>query len=129
MATVLTPVAAQASVTPRFDVYSPAGANDEGWAYGSITWSNRTAYIGGWVQPDWVGSSVVVAYFEAFTNDTRVGPTEHRTAEDGYSKNYGFTIGDPDKPGGINNIRITVCNEYPITGQRYCGLRRRFDKP
>ena len=120
---MLPPVAAQAAEATPFIAFGYNDLYQNGFSEGSISWSNRTAYVSGDVYQGVTDVDVAV-YFEAFTNDTTVGPTEHRTATSG-SLHFGFTIGDPDKPGGINNIRVTVCGEPG----HYCGTRRRFNKP
>ncbi|WP_199512802.1 hypothetical protein [Nucisporomicrobium flavum] len=123
LATVLPPVAAQAAAVTSFSAYGWSGAMD-GFSEGSFTWYNRTTYVSGDVyEGDFDGH--VTVYFEAFANDTKVGPTEHRTATTYAGLHFGFTIGDTDRPGGINNIRVTVCNEP----EHICGNRRRFNRP
>ncbi|MGA5302398.1 hypothetical protein ACPCHT_20895 [Nucisporomicrobium flavum] len=121
---MLPPVAAQAAEATPFSAYGWNDLYQNGYSLGDISWSNRTAYVSGDVYANENGIDAAV-YFEAFTNDTKVGPTEHRTATSWSGMHFGFTVGDPDKPGGINNIRVTVCMEPG----HHCGTRRRFDKP
>jgi hypothetical protein len=81
------------------------------YAIGGVNWSNRTAYVSGDVYDvdGMVMTSTVV--FEAYAASTKID-SQTRTADQfgstGSPRHYGFTIGDPDKPGGIDRIKITV---------------------
>ncbi len=85
---------------------------------GTITWYNRTAGVTGTVTD--IGAGYTVAEFKAFAGSTQVGPTETRTADDenpdlGQNRGFNFTMGDTNKPGGIDSIQVQVCHNIPNT--------------
>jgi hypothetical protein len=117
---------ASAAVT-EFTVTDDTPVNYPSWTIGTITWNNRTAYVSGdvFVGSDWDCGQAV---FEAFAGSTKI-EVQTRTAcwttyPEGY-RHFGFNIGDPDLRGGINRIKITICN-YP---GRICGRSRHFYRP
>ncbi|MFF4274270.1 hypothetical protein [Streptomyces sp. NPDC001536] len=60
---------------------------------------------------DDAGATQVI--FEAFAGSTKID-SGTRTADDytdlGIVRDYNFTIGDTELPGGIDRIKITVCH-------------------
>jgi hypothetical protein len=90
-----------------------------GYASGQITWYNRTAHVGGYVQaapldtPCTDNRSTTVI-FEAYAGtrkiDSQTRTVNHRVAEN--YRDYGFVIGDSDLVGGINRVKITLCDNY-----------------
>jgi len=82
---------------------------------GHVNWGNRTAYVDGTVfdMDDLPTTTTVV--FEAYAASTKID-SQTRTVDEngstGYFRNFGFSIGDPDKPGGIDRIKITIRINY-----------------
>ncbi|WP_344488817.1 hypothetical protein [Streptomyces enissocaesilis] len=95
-----------------------------GGAWGTVIWGNRTATVQGGVA-DWttVGTTV---HFEAFAGSTKID-TESRGVVNSSAygeKPYNFVIGNPDLPGGIDRVRITVCTPSPTNcGQQFNAVR------
>jgi hypothetical protein len=85
---------------------------------GYITWGQRTADIQGYIDntygiPPWDGSAT--AYFDAFAGTTKVD-SETRTAQVGsFQYPIHFSIGDPNRVGGIDRIRTQICVQSPTT--------------
>ncbi|GKQ34693.1 hypothetical protein [Streptomyces sp. A012304] len=98
----------------KVDFSGPTDFNNIGYTNGTITWYNRTAMVRGTVidEVDFYGSAV--AYFEAYAGSTKIESTT-RTADYygalGAVRDFNFTIGDTDLVGGIDRIKITVCQE------------------
>ena len=88
---------------------------------GTITWLNRTATLSGWVNhPAGVDYSTT-AIFDAFAGATKID-TETRTLRTpDPSHPFSFTIGDPNLHGGIDRIRVTVCDNE--TTPPFCGAQ------
>jgi hypothetical protein len=81
---------------------------------GTITWYNRTANVLGDVY-DFEDSYGTTAIFEAFAGSVKVDSTTRTANEDtelGWRRHFNFTIGDPDRVGGIDRIKITLCRDY-----------------
>jgi hypothetical protein len=104
-----------------------------GYTDGEITWYNRTASLSGRVvgpvlsqNCDYI--SHTTAFFEAYAGTTKID-SQTRTLTRGDIDNvrpFGpFTIGDPDLVGGINRIKITVCDNFD-DGGRACGPPKHY---
>ena len=128
LAALIGPAApAQAAPVSNFYVCHTIFCDD--YAYGTITWYNRTAYVSGdvWTSGaylSYVDSTQVV--FEAYAGSTKI-ESQTRTVSyppDTY-RHFGFTIGDPDLVGGIDRIKITVCVFWP---ERDCGTSVNYNK-
>ncbi|TCC35257.1 hypothetical protein E0H75_41460 [Kribbella capetownensis] len=91
---------------------------------GTITWLNRTATLSGSVFKEEGVDYSVTAIFDAFAGTTKVDTQTRtlRTADDNMS--IGFTIGDPDLVGGIDRIRVQIC-ENDLTPP-FCGVQQNF---
>ncbi|TQM79917.1 hypothetical protein FHX81_2230 [Saccharothrix saharensis] len=89
-----------------FSVCVPDAAGCFGYTYGTVVWGNRTATISGTVANEYT-SGYVTAYFEAYAGSTKVTSTT-RTVSSG-TRGYQFGLGDPDRVGGFDRTKITVC--------------------
>lgn len=101
------------SVT-KVDSSGPTDIYNIGYTNGTITWYNRTAMVRGSVidREDFYGRAV--AYFEAYDGSTKIESTTRTadyTGDLGAVRDFNFTIGDTDRVGGIDRIKITVCQE------------------
>jgi hypothetical protein len=124
---------AHAYPTRDFNVYGWDAYYNRGNTNGSITWYNRTARIegavstGAWIE-DWLDHTT--AYFEAYAGATKIDSTTwtagKRTPEP--IIHFTFTIGDTDLVGGINRIKITVC-DFSYDGSRECGDPVNYSRP
>lgn len=106
-----------------------------GYADGSFTWYNRTAYVSGDVHrknatfvsnPDGSIGQVqgVQVAFEAYAPGGIKVDTQTRTVNPPDSSlHYGFTIGDTNLAGGIERIKVTICIYSPA---RWCGAPRNY---
>lgn len=90
-----------------------------GHTKGAITWYNRTANIQGYVLDISGSGRSTTAVFEAFAGSTKID-SETRTANNesdlGAIRSFNFTIGDTDLVGGIDRIKVTVCQQPPPSG-------------
>lgn len=116
---------AQADTSEQFYVCDATCFN---WTSGTITWHNRTATVSGTVYDEQPGA-YTTAIFEAFAGSTKIDSAT-RTANDesdlGWARNFSFSIGDPNKVGGINRIKITVC--WTSAETRSCGPSENYIK-
>lgn len=92
--------AAPAWAVDRFKVCVDPDQCGREYAEGKITWGNRTAVMSVRVVDQ--GGGIVSAHFDAFAGSAKVD------SEVLYG-NDTFTIGDPNRRGGINRIRTQVC--------------------
>jgi hypothetical protein len=91
---------------------------------GFITWLNRTATLSGGVsKPEGVEYSVT-AIFDAFAGTTKVDTQTRTLRSPDYLMSIGFTIGDPNLVGGIDRIRVQIC-ENDLTPP-FCGVQQNF---
>jgi hypothetical protein len=98
----------------------------KGFTHGHIVWANRSASIDGEVHSprqeprcDEIIRSTT-AFFEAYAGATKIDSTTRTVNYPGIRDFPGFSIGDPDLVGGINRIKIQVCDNLVIGG-RVCG--------
>lgn len=94
---------------------------------GSITWLNRTATLSSVTifKPAGVDYSAT-AIFDAFAGTTKID-TQTRTMRITTADRQdfpAFTIGDPNLVGGINRIRVQIC-ENDLTPP-FCGVQQNF---
>jgi hypothetical protein len=77
---------------------------------GTVSWGQRTAAISGTVIDEDVDGYTTVI-FESYAGATKI-QSQTRTANDssslGDTRDFAFSIGDPDLVGGIDRIKITV---------------------
>lgn len=85
-----------------------------GTGTGYIKWSNRSALIKGEVwDDDFDTHTWTTVYFEAYAGATKVD-SDTRTAHS-ETRRYGeFALGDPDRVGGFDRVKITVCHHFPL---------------
>lgn len=106
-----------ASAAPEFAVdhfkvcYSTQHCGDE-YTEGKITWGQRTARVEAAVIDR--SPLYVTVHFHAFAGSTMV---DHKTI----SGSETFTIGDPNRRGGIDRIRTQVCVSGSQAGEVDCG--------
>jgi hypothetical protein len=97
---------------------------DNGDTAGDIVWNNRTATI--------VNAYLVhpanATWYTTATYDGMAGTTKVDSAAGSVGPNVRvinfppFAVGDPNRVGGIDRIRITVCSRidgYPACGNQY----------
>jgi hypothetical protein len=101
---------------------SPYGTCDSG-TEGTIVWGQRTAVLNGHVWDDGTdASSYVKVYFDAFAGSVKVD-SDFRTANND-DRSFGpLTLGDPDRVGGIDRIRIQVCAHFPDWPYKECSTQ------
>ncbi|MFG1626799.1 hypothetical protein [Kribbella sp. NPDC049227] len=96
------------------------------WTAGSITWLNRTATLSSVTifKPEGVDYSATVI-FDAFAGTTKID-TQTRTMRTSADRQDfpAFTIGDPNLVGGINRIRVQLCEND--TTPPFCGIQQNF---
>jgi hypothetical protein len=91
-----------------------------GTAAGEITWYNRTARVSGYVDAAPLNdtrcqdNSTTTVFFEAYAGTRKIEvqtrTVRHRIGEG--HRVYEFDIGDTNLVGGINRIKITLCDYY-----------------
>lgn len=86
------------------DTYYVCADYCDGATQGGVVWGNRTSKLQGWVEA-YNGTATVK--FDAFAGSTKVD-SDSRTSS-GPVIPYNFYIGDPDRPGGVDRIRVQVC--------------------
>ena len=99
------------------------------YVYGWITWYQRTVNLTGRVSSDSTPSTEYLqARFQAFAGTRQIGPTQTRTATagNGWAIDYSFVMGDPDLVGGVNKIKITLCEPDDQPGHMLCDLGHEF---
>ena len=92
---------------------------------GPITWLNRTATLSVTIfKPEGVDYSAT-AIFDAFAGTTKID-TQTRTMRTSaaFQDFPALTIGDPNLVGGINRIRVQIC-ENDLTPP-FCGIQQNF---
>ncbi|MBC2903588.1 hypothetical protein [Streptomyces cupreus] len=118
LAVAAAPAAAAEYPTDEFSLCGVSCTEDnvDGYTSGVITWYNRTANIQGSVTDIEAGPVPTTVYFEAYAGSTKID-SESRTANDasdlGQIRDFNFTIGDTDLVGGIDRIKITLCQQRP----------------
>ena len=102
------PAAAQAAPVEHWELCDKSCANR---AEGKITWHNRTATLSGDVYD--VGPNWTQIKATAYAGNTQVGKVETRTADDlkpgGSPLPFSFTVGDTNRPGGIDLVIVELC--------------------
>lgn len=95
----------------------PSGwACNESWSNGAISWSNRTAIVYAAVVCDTTSYSTTVS-FDGYAGSNLIDRVT-RTSRENCLALPNIAIGDPDLPGGINIVRVTVCTN---SAPRRCG--------
>jgi hypothetical protein len=89
-----------------FNVCVPQAGGCDAYTLGWITWSNRSANITGTVVNN-RSSGYVTAVFEAYAGATKID-SDTRTVYSG-SRDFPITLGDPDRVGGFDRTKVTVC--------------------
>ncbi|WP_446220006.1 hypothetical protein [Micromonospora sp. IBHARD004] len=122
-------LAAPASAAyPQTSFYNcgPMGCDYSG-TEGRFTWYNRTASIYGWMWNCDIPGGAAVA-FEAFAGSTKVDSKQVYGDEIGCQGliEYNLGIGDTNRPGGINRIKVTVCTDE---GWTWCAPPRNYSRP
>jgi hypothetical protein len=85
--------------------------------YGTVVWANRTATVDGTVS-DLTSSGIASVHFDAFASTTKVdSETIDYVLKPG--EEYTFVIGDPNRVGGIDRVRVQVC--WRDSRSRECG--------
>ncbi|GGN20194.1 hypothetical protein GCM10011609_71720 [Lentzea pudingi] len=97
---------AQASAWPN-DTWDVTDKFAAGVSVGAITWGNRTSNLRGYVE-DFGGVNSTTVVFTAYAGATKVD-SDTRTASPGENVPFNFPIGDPDKVGGFDRLKIQVC--------------------
>jgi hypothetical protein len=119
---------AQAATSEWFNV---CGVLDCGYnVAGTITWHNRTASVTGDVIDAIKDDGTYgVAVFEAFAGSRKIDSETRSANADGSTgvvRGFNFTIGDTELVGGIDRIKITMCEEQAY--HRDCGPSRNYLK-
>ena len=118
---------AHAASTDAFSVcYNRDACSRDGETSGLITWHNRTATVTGSVIDGGDDELYVEAVFEAYAGSVKVDSTTRAAnfnSSLGAVRSFSFTIGDTNRPGGIDRIKITVC----LAGQ-VCGGPENYSK-
>jgi hypothetical protein len=107
---------------PTQDYYacvSEGCPSNYGW--GTITWYNRTAGISGYVVHPAGVDYVTQVNIDAFQGSTLVEHQWRTVQMADHLLGYGFVIGDPNLGGGIDRIRVTVCDINPSPYEKFCG--------
>ncbi|GAA1870563.1 hypothetical protein [Asanoa iriomotensis] len=106
---------------------------DWGCTEGQIEWHNRTAtvypviYPSGW--RNCTGHLYTEVVFESFAGSKKIHTvTRVAYCVHGWYSEPGFTIGDTNLVGGINRVKITLCN-YTTNDGRTCGQNENYSKP
>ncbi|MGW3730371.1 hypothetical protein [Streptomyces sp. NPDC000851] len=115
--------AATASEWP-VDRYLVDGTSTNVYTQGSVTWGNRTAELTGWVDNNWP-RGWTTAYFEAYAGTTKIASTTRTDSSGGSYTSYRFTIGDPNRVGGFDRVKIQVCWDT-AEGDGGCGTPRHY---
>ncbi|MEU7789303.1 hypothetical protein [Amycolatopsis sp. NPDC049159] len=103
-----TPAAAATWPNDSFDLCPTTCA--VGGTLGGVAWGNRTATVQG-TMTDIEGSGTTV-YFEAYAGSVKIDSTTRSTPAD-KTEPFHFTIGDPDRVGGFDRLKIQVCQGGP----------------
>ncbi|GLY41587.1 hypothetical protein Amsp01_076100 [Amycolatopsis sp. NBRC 101858] len=121
-ATLVVPAAASADSAWPNDTFRLCTAQGcGGQAIGGVVWGNRTSTVQGTVA-DFLARGTTV-YFEAYAGATKID-SETRTASAHDDVPYHFSIGDPDRVGGFDRLKITVCE----SGKTYCTVPVNADR-
>jgi hypothetical protein len=128
MVAVGSATAAHAANTP-FDARGNEADGCHGRSKGWVVWHNRTATVEGKVTGVPLSTSCeyidsTTAYFEAYAGTTKIDSQTRTLHHDYVGDNFisfDFTIGDPDLVGGINRVKVTVCNAF-TNGGWTCGV-------
>ncbi|WP_370969486.1 hypothetical protein [Amycolatopsis sp. cg9] len=99
-----TPAAAAGWPNDSFDLCPTTCAI--GGTIGGVAWGNRTAEVQG-SMTDIEGSGTTV-FFEAYSGSVKIDSTTRTTPAD-KTEPFHFTIGDPDRVGGFDRLKIQVC--------------------
>jgi hypothetical protein len=97
---------------------SSAGSQTTG-----TTWLNRTATLSGTVFKEEGVDYSVTAIFDAFAGTTKVYTQTRTSRGTDPTMSIGFTIGDPNLVGGIDRIRLQIC-ENDLTPP-FCGVQQK----
>ena len=115
-------------------VNAPASASTQSWApdhfgpicyvscvnsgtEGDITWGNRTASMSGHVTDnDPNAARFTTLHIDAFAGSTKIDSDAITTYIN--SSSFYLVIGDPDLVGGINRIRLQLCQYWQATDVR-----------
>jgi hypothetical protein len=89
--------------------------DDSGYAWGYVTWHNRTVSLTGYVTDK--GAGWTVARFRAYANGRQIGPDVTRYTDDASTnpnlkspRDFEFLMGDTNLPGGIDKVGISICH-------------------
>ncbi|MEU0789715.1 hypothetical protein ABZ342_06585 [Amycolatopsis sp. NPDC005961] len=121
LAAVLVTPASASSAWPNdtFRLCTTQGCG--GQAIGGVIWGNRTSTVQGTVA-DYLARGTTV-YFEAYAGATKIDSAT-RTASAHDDVPFNFSIGDPDRVGGFDRLKITVCE----SGKTYCTVPVNADR-
>jgi hypothetical protein len=75
--------------------------------YGTVVWGNRTATVDGTVY-DLSSEGYSSLHFDAFAGSTKVD-SEVISPVWKPGEDYSFVIGDPNRVGGIDRVRVQAC--------------------
>lgn len=113
-----------------FDVKGWEGRDENGSAEGTFTWNNRTTEVRG---NYWPGHGRTWVIFEAFAGSTKVDSKWAEGTPCGPEVScfwfINTTIGDPNRVGGINRIKVTVCMGPALNDWDACGQSVNYAKP
>ncbi|GLW30173.1 hypothetical protein [Actinoplanes regularis] len=87
---------------------------------GTLTWYDRTVNAKGYVG-DYRYLSNITVIFEAYQGSVKVGTPQTRTANNesslGEIRDFNLTLGDTDLSGGVDRVKVTLCNDYQTANQ------------
>jgi hypothetical protein len=128
-----------ASATPAASGPGAVTLFDVGTHYttdGSFTWYSRVTTVAGdvWmVDPVMTGEEkpvrITQVVFDAYQGATRVDSEARSTVFADAPKSFRFDIGDPNLPGGIDRIKITICGYYDSSERLWCNTPVNYQRP
>ncbi|MEV4267051.1 hypothetical protein [Kribbella sp. NPDC049584] len=131
IAAVLLPLTLLTNATPanatdkEFYACQDVSCPGTGETGGTIVWNNRTATLRAWLDHPTNATWYTTATYEAFAGTTKVDTAAGSVGPNVHLIDFPpFAIGDPNRVGGIDRIRITVCSL--IDGYNACGDQYNF---
>ncbi len=109
--------AAASYPTSKYTLYSYDSTNTvhQGYAYGTLTWFNRSVGVQGGVV-DWCGNGsdytkVIFEYYSARNKSGYLGVQSRQANDCQELRSYNFTLDGSAYSGGIGSVYISVCTE------------------